>query len=110
MGVCGMSDNHPDGIATLLCGNSISGRSAELFFAKDPAMARMLHEHGIGVRDFILASFLCDQGAMGVSQLARVLGLETDDILRSIAHLFAAGLLAPSPVAVEQLDGYSRCS
>lgn len=97
-----MSNYQNDGIATQIFGNSISGRSAELFFAKDPTLARMLHEHGIGVRDFILASFLYDQGAMDVSQLVRTLGLETEDVMRSITRLFAAGLLAPDPVATDR--------
>jgi DNA-binding MarR family transcriptional regulator len=103
MGVCEMTNYHLDGIATQRCGNSISGRSAELFFARDPSIAKMLRSHGIGVRDFILASFLYDQGPMRVSQLARILSLESDDILRSITRLVAAGLLAENPGETEQL-------
>jgi len=98
-----MTDYHVGGIATKRCGNSISGRSAELFFSRDPAIAEMLRQHGIRVRDFILASFLYDQGAMSVSQLARIVSVEADDVLRSVKRLAAAGLLVPNSIAAEPL-------
>ena len=48
-------------------GDSISGRSAALYFKDDPSLASLLVSHGIRVRDFIMLSFLSDQGAMSVT-------------------------------------------
>jgi DNA-binding MarR family transcriptional regulator len=72
---------------------SISGRSAALFISNDASIARLLEQHGIKVRDFILMSFLSDQGALSVEQLARVLCIEPHDVLNSVERLATAGLV-----------------
>lgn len=72
---------------------SISGRSAELFISKDPAIAGLLRDYGIRVRDFILVSFLSDQGALSIEQLARILCIPPDEVLNSVRRLASAGLV-----------------
>ncbi len=59
-------------------GNSISGRSAALYFEQDPSLASVLVSHGIRVRDFIMLSFLSDQGPMSVTQLSHAVGIEPE--------------------------------
>ena len=65
-------------------GDSISGMSAELFISKDDSLASLLLNHGIKVRDFILLSFLSDQGPMSVIRLARVVGLNPEDTVQGL--------------------------
>lgn len=80
---------------------SISGASAALFLADDDSLAALLLNHGIKVRDFILLSFLSDQGPMSVLRLARVVGIEPRMTLRSLRRLSAANLVLREPVSTE---------
>jgi DNA-binding MarR family transcriptional regulator len=73
--------------------NSVSGRSAALFFENDPSLATLLSSHGIRVRDFIMLSFLADQGPMSVAQLSRAVGIEADILSTGMRRLSAAGLI-----------------
>ena len=77
--------------------DSISGRSAALFFSKDSSIAQLLLSHGIKVRDFILVSFLSDQGPMTIHQLSRTVSIEPDDLMKSLKRLGAAGLIIREP-------------
>ena len=52
--------------------DSISGGSAALYLSRDPSIAQLLVSYGVTVRDFILVSFLSDQGPLSVNQLARI--------------------------------------
>ncbi len=63
---------------------SISGMSAAHFISKDDSLVSLLLNHGIKVRDFILLSFLSDQGSMGVARLAHVAGIEPEQTLRGL--------------------------
>ena len=81
--------------------DSISGRSAALYFAHDPSVAHLLLNFGIRVRDFILVSFLSDQGPLTVEQLARVLNIDPLDLLKSVKRLAAAGLVVRDPISPE---------
>lgn len=58
--------------------DSIAGRSAAHFVTKDDSLASLLTNHGIRIRDFILLSFLSDQGPMSTWRLSRVVGLEPE--------------------------------
>jgi len=79
--------------------DSISGRSAALFFSKDSSIAQLLLSHGIKVRDFILVSFLSDQGPMTIHQLAKIVSIEPDDLMKSLKRLGAAGLIIREPIS-----------
>ncbi len=78
-------------------GNSISGRSAALYFEQDPSLASVLVSHGIRVRDFIMLSFLSDQGPMSVTQLSHAVGIEPEILSNGMARLSAAGLIVRDP-------------
>ncbi len=89
--------------------DSISGRSAELFATKDDSLASLLLNHGIKVRDFILLSFLSDQGPMSVIRLTRVVGIDPDQTLEGLRRLSAANLVLREPATTdEKLDSVAR--
>ena len=79
--------------------DSISGRSAALYFSQDSSIAQLLLNHGIRVRDFILVSFLSDQGPMSISQLARIVSIDPEDLMTSLKRLGAAGLIVRDPIS-----------
>ena len=81
--------------------DSISGMSAELFISKDDSLASLLLNHGIKVRDFILLSFLSDQGPMSVLRLARVVGLNSEDTVQGLKRLSSAKLVVRDPTPKE---------
>ena len=76
---------------------SISGKSAALFVTQDESLASLLLNHGIQVRDFILLSFLSDQGPMGVTRLARIVGIDPGMTLDALKRLSAANLVLRDP-------------
>ncbi len=80
--------------------DSIAGQSAAHFIAADDSLASLLVNHGIKVRDFILLSFLADQGPMSVSRLSRTVGIEPAAALRSMERLSSVNLLLREPVPV----------
>ena len=78
---------------------TISGQSAAMYFAQDSSIAQLLLSHGIKVRDFILVSFLSDQGPMSVLQLARIVSIDPEDVMTSLKRLGAAGLVIREPIS-----------
>lgn len=83
---------------------SIAGQSAEHYIAMDDSLATLLLNHGIKVRDFILLSFLSDQGPMTVSRLSRAVGIDAKAALRSLRRLSTANLVLRDPS--EKADMY----
>ena len=79
--------------------DSISGMSAAHFISKDDSLGSLLLNHGIEVRDFILLSFLSDQGSMSVARLCHVAGIEPKDTLKGLRKLSAANLVLREPTA-----------
>jgi DNA-binding MarR family transcriptional regulator len=89
--------------------DSISGLSAAHFISKDDSLASLLLNHGIKVRDFILLSFLSDQGSMTVARLARVVGIEPEKTLRGLRRLSAANLVQREPASTpDEFDSVAR--
>ncbi len=89
--------------------DSISGQSAEFFISNDDSLTSLLLNHGIKVRDFIILSFLSDQGPMSVVRLARVVGLEPEKTLRGLKRLSAANLVQRDPATNNDvLDSTAR--
>lgn len=79
-------------------GNSIAGQSAAHFIARDDSLASLLLNNGIKVRDFILLSFLSDQGPMSIMRLSRVIGIKPAATLNSLQRLSAVNLVLREPV------------
>lgn len=80
-------------------GTSISGGSAALYFSRDPSIAQLLDSYGITVRDFVLVSFLSDQGPLSIDQLARIVSIEPRDLQESINRLASASLIIREPAS-----------
>lgn len=77
--------------------DSIAGLSASHFITKDDSLASLLLSHRIEVRDFMVLSFLSDQGSMSILRLSRVVGIEPQKALESIKRLSAVSLVLRSP-------------
>lgn len=89
--------------------DSISGMSAGLFVTKDDSLSSLLLNHGIQVRDFILLSFLSDQGPMSIIRLSRVVGIEPKMTLSGLRRLSAANLVLREPASTgEKLESVAR--
>lgn len=81
--------------------DSIAGQSAAFFVAEDDSLAGLVLSHGIKIRDFILLSFLSDQGSMSIVRLARVVGIELMKADRGLERLAAAGLVTSAEASSE---------
>lgn len=89
--------------------DSISGLSAAHFISKDDSLASLLLNHGIKIRDFILLSFLSDQGPMTVSKLARVVGIDPEKTIRGLKRLSAANLVQREPASThDEFESVAR--
>lgn len=89
--------------------DSIAGLSAAHFIAIDDSLGSLLLNHGIKVRDFILLSFLSDQGPMSILRLSRVVGIEPKAALRSLRRLSSANLVLRSPaLGAEKYESVAR--
>lgn len=86
-------DNHMQSSSA----HSISGGSAVLYFSRDPSIAQLLVSYGVTMRDFILVSFLSDQGPLSVNQLARIVCIDPCDLQKSVTRLAIAGLVTRDP-------------
>lgn len=82
--------------------SSIAGQSAAHFIARDDSLASLLLNHGIKVRDFILLSFLSDQGPMSIMRLSRVVGIAPDATLNSLQRLSAVNLVLREPAPIRE--------
>jgi len=85
--------------------NSISSQSAAHYFSGDPSIAQLLLSHGIRVRDFMLVSFLFDQGPLSIDELAGIMDIEPSGLQECINRLVAVGLIVRDP---ESPDPNSR--
>ena len=81
---------------------SIAGQSAAHFIAMDESLASLLLHHGIKVRDFILLSFLSDQGPMSVLRLSRTVCMKPKSTLRSLKRLSSANLVLRDPAPTDE--------
>jgi len=92
-----VNDNKNNDKATA---STISGRSAAIYFKHDPSLASLLVSHGISVRDFIMLSFLSDQGPMSITKLSGAMSTAPDALISGVKRLSAAGLLVRGPEAM----------
>ena len=85
-------DRERAGLSISICEEALSK-----FGQSDDSLVGVIREHDISVRDFMLLSLVCDQECFEVEQLARALGLEIEEILRSILRLAAADMVCADP-------------
>lgn len=72
---------------------SICEEALDLFSKSDDSLAGLIEQNHIEVRDFMILSFVCDQGEMGVDQLIGALGLSHQTIQDRIERLLNAGFV-----------------
>ena len=78
--------------------SSISSQSVASFVTKDDSLAKLLLHHKIEVRDFVLLSFVSNQGSLSIAQLARAVAIEPETILSCVKRLSAVGLVVREPL------------
>jgi DNA-binding MarR family transcriptional regulator len=92
----------PDDSGTGEDGISISGEASALVTSESPTLAGMLAKLNLEVRDFIVLSFVADQGPIAGSNLARMIGIDVQTVNKSVALLASAGLIEADG-AIERL-------
>ena len=78
-------------------GPSIAEETAEQYRLIGVSMTGLIAEYGLKVRDFVLLSFVCDQGPMEIDQLVRALGLSKSSTLGFTDRLSKRGLIQQRP-------------
>ena len=73
--------------------DTLAGRSDSIQFSADFLQASVLENYGLKVREFIVLSFLSDQGPMDVGQLSRLVKIDKDRMVASVERLADAGLV-----------------
>ena len=73
--------------------DTIAGRSASLEFSTELMQASLLQNYGLKIREFIVLSFLADQGPMNIGQLSRLVNIDNDHMFSSVERLADAGLV-----------------
>lgn len=92
----------PDGYGNGDDGISISGEASALVTSGSPSLAGVLAKLNLEVRDFIVLSFVADQGPIAESKLARMIGIDLQTVNKSVALLASAGLIQADG-AIERL-------
>jgi len=72
---------------------SISGNATALAIANNDSLASVLRESGMQMRDFIVLSFVSDQGPIAGKSLARLVAIDLESTLLCIRGLVDAGFL-----------------
>ena len=78
---------------------SLSGRAIALAVAENDSLGTVLHESGMELREFIVLSFVSDQGPINVVRLARLIGIDLNTTSPCIDRLINAGLLVSDVLA-----------
>ncbi len=73
---------------------SLSGQAIALAVPENDSLAMVLQESGMELREFIVLSFVSDQGPLNIDRLARLIGIDLDTTSHCIRRLVNAGLLA----------------
>jgi DNA-binding MarR family transcriptional regulator len=72
---------------------SIAEETVEQYLEAGDSRAGLIAKHGLVVRDFVLLSFVSDQGPMQFDELVNVLGLGQTSTLDCIDRLDQSGLI-----------------
>jgi DNA-binding MarR family transcriptional regulator len=78
---------------------SLTGRAIALAVAENDSLGEVLQESGMEMPEFIVLSFVSDQGPISCVRLARLIGLDLDATSRCISRLTNAGLLVSDVLA-----------
>ena len=72
---------------------SICEVALERYRSLDDSLAELIRQADIEVRDFMLLSFVCDQGSMSIEQINSALGISGESTQRCIDRLIRAQLV-----------------
>jgi DNA-binding MarR family transcriptional regulator len=72
---------------------SICEAALERYSKLDDSLAELIRQASIEVRDFMLLSFVCDQGTMSIDQISRALGLSRESTQHCVDRLIMAQLV-----------------
>ncbi len=72
---------------------SLSGQAIALAVSDNDSLAAALAESGMKMRDFIVLSFVSDQGSITTSHIGRLVGLDMPTTMSCIGRLTEAGLV-----------------
>jgi len=72
---------------------SISSQAIALGVTVNDSLATVLEESGMEMRDFIVLSFVSDEGPIATDRLARLIGIDRDTTSRCIERLINEELL-----------------
>ena len=73
--------------------SSITEETVEEYLKVGDSLAGLIAKNGLQVRDFVLLSFVCDQGSMDIARLVNALGLGRSSTLNCINRLEKTGLI-----------------
>jgi DNA-binding MarR family transcriptional regulator len=85
---------------------SICEAALEHYSALDDTLAEMIRAASIEVRDFMLLSFVCDQGSMSIAQISRALGFSDESTQRCVDRLILAQLVHYKRIATGLEDNH----
>ena len=72
---------------------SICEAALEEYYSADNSLAELIKKASIEVRDFMLLSFVSDQGRLCSDQLSRAFGFDADETQNAIERLIEAQLV-----------------
>ena len=73
--------------------DTLAGTAGSAILPTELMQASLMENYGLKVREFIVLSFLADQGPMSVRQLATVIDVDGRQIATSVRRLADAGLV-----------------
>lgn len=88
---------------------SICEAALERYSALDDSLAELIRQASIEVRDFMLLSFVCDQGSMSVEQINRALGISPESTRHCVERLIQAQLAGTPRVVHSATIGARKC-
>ncbi len=77
-------NNNPEAVPST---TSICEDVLEQYRSGDDTLAGLIERNHIEVRDFMILSFVCDQGSMSVDRIKSALGLSRESILSCVERL-----------------------
>jgi hypothetical protein len=84
---------------------SICEAAFEEYAKLDDTLSELILKNRIGVRHFIILSFICDQESLNAEQICQILGLPMTKTQHYIDHLVEANM-----VELDGTDGHSEAS
>lgn len=86
-------DSSKDSEEPARASRSICEDALEGFRVAEDTFAGLIESNHIEVRDFMILSFVCDQGAMSIDRIKSALGLSTEMTMHCLSRLLTVELV-----------------